>query len=158
MKKNQDKLELLGNTETPYFCGSAVFLSLVPLLLSLEKEIQNYKEAYPDLMKINQRLFDEDPVLFDLSKKKETYTKEEWITVLQSLEDYGEEIRQLSSLCSLCQISKREDYVSFLKSDIHFLKGILQDTLAILYEREDKTIEFDRVAHDAFLSMEGEEK
>jgi hypothetical protein len=157
MKENfESKLNLLSDLESPMFCGSSVFLSLFPVLEFLSKKIVDFKEGYPELKKVNERLYQEDPVLFEYSKKKEDFLDVEWKEILSILQDYEKELIGLDSLARLCKSMGLESYATLLHQDSIFLKKVLQETLTIFFEREDKVPEYERIASNCLMAIRGE--
>lgn len=152
----QNRLRSLGDLKSPLFCGSALYLSLIPVLRLLSKKIEMFHEGFPELEKVNRRLFDEDPILFEYSKKENDFSTEEWKESLMILRDYESEIRALDALAKTCEAGEMMSFATLLRCDSLFLKHLLQDTLTIFSQKEDVPIEFQRVSYDCFDAIRGE--
>lgn len=152
----ENRLRALGDVKSPLFCGSALYLSLIPVLRLLSKKVEMFHEGFPELEKINRRLFDEDPILFEYSKKENRFSAEEWKEAMLILRDYENEIRYLDALAKTCEAGEMMSFASLLRCDSLFLKRLLQDTLTIFSQKEDVPIEFQRVSYDCLNAIRGE--
>ena len=152
-EKLQEKLELLSAADSPYFCGSSCLLSLYDVLCEIELNTVDFEKAFPHLKENVLKLFDEDPRLFELSKKKEAFFEEEWKEVINILYDYASWLEDMNQLIALVRDAGLKQHVEKLRMDVDFLVAILKETLVIFENREDLPPEFARAENEVLTNI-----
>ena len=116
-----NKLELLEDSNSKYYCGSACAYSLYLTLNEVERIIKN--KEIEKLKNDALVLFDDDALFFEYSKKGNK-TDEDMIKISNILSLYERIDKSLYSLINELQSIKEEYYSSILIEDRMFLKEL----------------------------------
>ena len=155
MKKKDTIYQGLYDVDSDYFAGSACFLSLVPILKCLEKDMLYFQEAFDGIYDLIDRLIEEDGRYFSLSLKKERLSEKEWKEVLSITQDYALFLDMLSEMLSVLPESGLERYVPLLKEKFLFLAHLAQGSLSSFYEMEEIPEEFFPIANACLAAIRG---
>ena len=150
----EQRNQLLKDSSSAYYCGSACLLSLYVLLSGIKDGMKDFDKAFPDFEKNILSLYEKDKDLFALSSKKDLLTDEEWKNINDILFLYGEVIDDLGGLILLCQTPHKERFLPLLERHLSFLSSLAKDNLNILSDRKDVVESFYRIRNDVLSSME----
>lgn len=145
--------EELKDTKSPYYAGSAALLSLYMTVSAIEYTSLDFKDAFPDLKELLLTLYEEDPQLFALSKKKEIFSLEDWNFLTQAMNDYADLFFKLGELMHFCKESMKENYLPSLEKDNQFLAAIAKDNISSFEGKEDATPEYKRAVNDVLSNL-----
>lgn len=151
MKFNLDKkIEELSSTSSPYYCGSACFLSLLFLVREiLSSSEKSMKKEFSYLEELILSLYEEDNILFGLSKKEEL-TDKELDDIETILSDYASLIDSLTQLVDVCISAKKERYVPLLNIKKGFIITLAFENIDVFSKRDDMKESFNRISNDVF--------
>ena len=141
MKSEEELLIETGDKESSSYCGTAVFLSLLPLLDELTETTIGFEEGFGGTKLLILRLAEEDGKFFALSKQKEI-SASQWDELINIIADYGEIIGTISEILMFLHEIEREEEKKELTKDFIFLSHLLSSDLSPLYERTDQPKEF----------------
>ena len=154
--KNKEEIMLgLNEVDSDYYAGSACFLSLIPILKSLESCMLYFKEAFPDIYGVIDKLIIEDGIYFKLSLKKDKLEDEEWKQVLTITSDYAILLDTLNEMKEVLNESGLERYVPLIQEKFILLSHLCQSSLSSFYEMEGAPEEFFQVANGALTAIRG---
>ena len=153
MKFNLDKkIEELSSTSSPYYCGSACFLSLLFLVREiLSSSEKSMKKEFSYLEELILSLYEEDNILFGLSRKEEL-TDKELDDIETFFSDYASLIDSLTQLVDVCISAKKERYVPLLNIKKNFIITLAFENIDVFSKRDDMKESFSRVSNDVFIA------
>jgi hypothetical protein len=153
MKFNLDKkIEELSSTSSPYYCGSACFLSLLFLVREiLSSSEKSMKKEFSYLEELILSLYEEDNILFGLSRKEEL-TDKELDDIETFFSDYASLIDSLTQLVDVCISAKKERYVPLLNIKKNFIITLAFENIDVFSKRDDMKESFSRVSNDIFIA------
>jgi hypothetical protein len=151
MKLNEN-LDELSSVASPYYCGSACFLSTLflvrEILASSEKKM---KKEFSTMEKQILSLYEEDPVLFSLSKKEEL-SVEDWKKAEEIFLDYASFIEKMSLLLDVCSKSDKERYVPLIRHSKDFIVSLAFENMSAFASRNDVPEDFNKVRNEVFMA------
>lgn len=147
--------QLLKDPSSVYYCGSSCLLSLIVIFDSMEKTSnQEFKNKFSSFKENVILLFDEDTTLFDISKKKEMLSDEEWKKVMDILNLYNVVISSVIDIMSFCHSDNTENYLSLFRSDYLFLMSLAHDNIKLFSQRSDVPDDFEKLRSENFDLIE----
>ena len=147
----------LEASDSSYFCGSACFVSLIPLLQAIDETSVDFEEAFPKIRSLTEKLIPEDGRLFELAmKKSDHYDEAEWNTIIAIISDYASFLDDLKELIEFCKDTGKKSFLPVLESDCLFLCSLLRKSLIVFYDKEEQPELFRRQGSVALLAIEGE--
>ena len=155
MRKKDGIYQGLSDVDSGYFAGSACFLSLIPVLKCLEKDMLYFNDAFEGIYDRIDDLIDEDGRYFTLSLKKEKLSEEEWKEVLHITQDYAIFLDMMNEMLAVLPESGLNRYVPLLKDKFLFLAHLAQGSLSSFYEMEDIPEEFFPMANACLAAIRG---
>lgn len=153
MKLNIDKkTEDLASLSSPYYCGSACFLSLLFIIKEvLSSSKKDMRKSFSDIEEVTLSLYENDCLLFALSKKEEL-SEEELNVIEKTLSDYAILIEKTAQLISICKKAGKERYVRLLETKKKFIVALAYENINVFSERKDMKESFLRVRNDVFVA------
>ncbi len=155
MKRKDEIYQGLYDADSSYFAGSACFLSLVPILECLEKDMIYFKDAFGGIYELIDRLIEEDGRYFSLSLEKGKLSDEKWKDILIITQDYAVFLDMLNEMLSVLPEAGLGRYVPYLKDKFIFLSHLCQSSLSSFYEMEDIPEEFFPIANACLSAIRG---
>lgn len=137
MKQFNEYIQDLSELNSPYYGGSTCMLSLYQTFMALSKLGYNVD----DELDICIKLFDEDAMLFDISKRK-SISSGDYLIVINSLQHYYELITNIIDVENKLNNSV---LIKYFCAHLNFLISIVRCNFAAFKDREDLLLEFNEV-------------
>lgn len=96
-------------------------------------------------------LYEEDPVLFSLSKKEEL-SVEDWKKAEEIFLDYASFIEKMSLLLDVCSKSDKERYVPLIRHSKDFIVSLAFENMSAFASRNDVPEDFNKVRNEVFMA------
>ena len=107
------------------------------------------KKEFSYLEELILSLYEEDNILFGLSKKEEL-TDKELDDIETILSDYASLIDSLTQLVDVCISAKKERYVPLLNIKKGFIITLAFENIDVFSKRDDMKESFNRISNDVF--------
>lgn len=150
-----ERLSLIQDPSSPYYCGSAIYLRLLPLIKRRKEEIKEKDSCYPEEEKSLLFLFDKDPIIFEESKKKDG-EKINWDRVTSFFQEqavFFDEFR--NRIESVPFQTRSEERNSLLVSCFDTLAEEARENLSVFFDFEESTDEFKQAGVSVLREIEG---
>lgn len=155
MKSKQEILDGIADINSPYFCGSALLLSLLPIVEDCKALIPSFDELYPELDKKIVKLIDQDGYLFAYSKE-EYIDENKWNEIIIGIDNYSFVIESLDDIISILVDIKKVALSKIIYRNNLMLKNLCRYSLISFFDKENKPDEFVSSANMALLAIRGE--
>ncbi len=157
--KLEEKNAQLLDSESKYYCGSSCLLSLWILLQGITATSdRKFEAAFARLNENLLVLFDDDTLLFDLSKTDEILTYEQWHDVVHAFTCYQEIISDLVELQDYCFAIRKRQYLPCLEHHKEFLCDLAMQNLKVFDAKENKPSFYERVSFEIFKTIQKENR
>ncbi len=134
MRQIDEVYSRLSDSTSEYYCGSACFLSLIPLCQYYQTVLdEELRENFFLLIEASEKLSYEDAFLFEMSKK-ETYTDKELDRISSVFESYITLIENLTDVVSCISETKTK---KLFKDTLIFVSRLCQQNAAHFFTVEN---------------------
>lgn len=148
-------IKKIQNPETGFYCGSAVYLRLLPLISLRKEETKEKDSLYPEEEKSLLLLFEKDPVIFSRTKEKDG-EKIPWDDRADFFNEQAVFFSEFRNRVESIPFSFRsESRNKILVSSFDILAEEARENLSVFFDYEEASDEFKQAGVSVLREIEG---